>query len=223
MDDETIKQHHESVNLDQQIKKKAKSNDNLRSQILAQDQWKQEVLNSLLQIRRKTQAIDVTTGKPANMVEECQNGIYLQDFIRLEDDSGTWKPVQALSREELDQIKSGGICNEEGAKFVIGVLDSLTNNNIALSNMSEKRLLKIQREAMLSLRRFLINNRKAFDIDSIGAVHTIMSGIIRPNMTANFSKAKNGQFVSEILREIRMVGSMDDEEDDEDGWRASLS
>jgi polyhydroxyalkanoate synthesis regulator phasin len=211
MDDETVENYHEKANLEQLVKQNMQDSNSFRKMLLAQDQWKQEIMDGLLNIRRKTIPMTDEEGKT-----------YLQDFIRLEDGTGRWKQVGELSDDELDEIKSGGIINEQGAKFVLGHLESVTNNNIALSNMTQEQINKVCREAELSLRNKLINNRGKFDIDSTDDVKEIVSSIVRPNMIANFSKAKNGQFVTEILREIRMVGSMDDEEDDE-GWMARLS
>jgi hypothetical protein len=211
MEDETVKQYNEQANLEELIRKQQESNQGLKEQILSQDKYLQEIMNSLLQIRRKTEPMEhPETGE-----------VYLQTFIKLEDGSGRWRKPSNLSKDQMKELKSGGIINEEGAKFIIGHLQALTNNNIALSNMSQSQINKICRDAELSLRDYLTNQREDFGITSTDAQKEIISGIVRPNMTANFSKAKNGQFVTEILREIRMVGSMDDEEEDE-GVIASL-
>jgi len=206
MDKDVVEQYHEKANLKEVLTQQSKDANSFRSQILAQDQWKQEIMDAVLSIRRKTLPMENQDGET-----------YLQDFIRLEDGTGRWKKVGNISSKELDEIKSGGIVNEEGAKFILGHLEGLTNNNIALSNLTQSQINKVCREAELTLRQALINKREQFGIDDTDDVKEIVSSIVRPNMLANFSKAKNGSFITEILREIRMVGSMDDEDED-DGW-----
>lgn len=211
VEDEQVQKYNEQANLEELIRKQQESNQGLKEQILSQDKYIQEIMNSLLQIRRKTETMQhPETGE-----------VYLQTFIKLEDGSGRWRKPSNLSNEQMKQLKTGGIINEEGAKFIVGHLQALTNNNIALSNLTNDQINKICRDAELGLRDYLTNNREDFAINSPDAQKEIISGIVRPNMTANFSKAKNGQFVTEILREIRMVGSMDDEEEDE-GFMAKI-
>lgn len=210
MDKEVRDNYREETNIKQMIQQQAEQKESFRKMILGQDQWKQEVMNGLLNIRRRTE-----------LVENQQGETILQDFIKLEDGSGEWKQPRHLTDRELEEIKSGGIVNEKGAKFIIGHLNSVDNNNIALSNMSQERINKVCREAENSLRNILTNNRKEFDIDSPADRRQIIASIVRPNMTANFSKAKNGQFVKELLRQTRMMGSLDEEEED-DNWLANF-
>lgn len=210
MDKDVRDQVREETNFKQMMKQSAEKEESFRKMIMGQDEWKQEVMNSLLNIQRRTYP-----------VENEQGHTVLQDFIKLEDGTGEWKQPRHLSDKELDEIKSGGIANEKGAKFIIGHLNSVDNNNIALSNMSQKRINKVCREAENSLRNLLTNRRDEFGIDSPADRRQVIASIVRPNMTANFSKAKNGQFVKELLRQTRMMGSLDDEEN-EDGWMAKL-
>lgn len=210
MDKKVAENYHEQANIKELIKQNAEQQENFRKMILGQDQWQQKVLDGLLNIRRQTK-----------LVENQEGVTILQDFIKLEDGTGEWRQPRHLSDQQMDEIKSGGIVNEKGAKFIIGHLNSIDNNNIALSNMSQTKINKVCREAENSLRNILINRREEFGIDSPGDVRQIVSSIVRPNMTANFSKAKNGQFVKELLRQTRMMGSLDDEEED-DNWLANF-
>lgn len=211
MDKEVRDQVREETNFKEMMKQSAEKEESFRKMILGQDEWKHEVMNSLLNIQRRTEK-----------AKDEKDRIYLQDFIKLENGTGEWRQPRHLTSKELEQIKSGGICNEKGAKFIIGHLNSVDNLNIALSNMTQKRINKICREAENSLRNSLMNRRKEFGIDSPADVRQIISSIVRPNMAANFSKSKNGQFVKELLRQTRMMGSLDDEEKDE-GFMARFS
>jgi len=210
MDEEQMKAYHENVNIKQMMKESAEREESFRQSILGQGQWKQEVINGLLNIQRQTKVVEKESGETV-----------LQDFIKLEDGTGEWRQPRNLSDEQMDQIKSGGICNEKGAKFIIGFLNSVDNNNIALSNMSQERINEVCREAEISLRTMLSNRRNEFDIKNPSDVRQIIAGIVRPNMAANFSKSKNGQFVKELLRQTRMMGSLDEEDEDGD-WFDSL-
>ncbi|MFB6193043.1 MAG: hypothetical protein ABEK00_02230 [Candidatus Nanohaloarchaea archaeon] len=211
MDKEKREAYRKQANVKKMIKQQQDKQESFRKMILGQDQWKQEVMNGLLNIRRRTEVVEDEEGRTV-----------LQDFIKLENGSGRWKQPKHLSERELDEIKSGGIVNEKGAKFIIGHLNSVDNNNIALSNMDQAKINKVCREAENSLRNILTNRRKEFGIESPADRRQIVASIVRPNMSANFSKAKNGQFVKELLRQTRMMGSLDDEEEDE-GWRSAFS
>jgi len=204
MDTDTAQAYHEQTNIKQLMQQQQNKEESFRQMILGQDQWQQKVLDGLLNIQRRTEMVDNQEGETI-----------LQDFIKLKDGTGEWKQPRHLSDKQIKKIKSGGIVNEKGAKFIIGHLNSIDNNNIALSNMSQQKINKVCREAENSLRNILTNRREEFGIDSPADRRQIIASIVRPNMTANFSKAKNGQFVKELLRQTRMMGSLDEEEDED--------
>lgn len=213
MDKQTAKaaeDYHEQTNIKQLMQQQQEKEESFRQMILGQDHWQQKVLDGLLNIQRRTE-----------MVENQQGQTILQDFIKLKNGTGEWKQPRHLSDKQLKQIKSEGMVNEKGAKFIIGHLNGIDNNNIALSNMSQDKINKVCREAENSLRNILTNRREEFGIDSPADRREIVASIVRPNMTANFSKAKNGQFVKELLRQTRMMGSLD-EEQDEEGFLANF-
>jgi len=211
-DDEELRQYSEASNLKEVLKGGKKEGENtIKSEILAQDQFKQDVADGILQIERQLYPME----------NEETGEIYLQEFVRMEDGTGRWKQVSRISDKEWKELKKGGVANEQCAKDVLAHLNSLSNNNVSLSNLTQEQILTLGRDSELTLTDKLTNNRDDYDIQSEDDVKWIIDSIVRPNVMAGLSKAKNGALVRELLRETRLVGSLDDEEDD-DGLLDSL-
>jgi len=203
--EEELKKYNESANLKEVLKGgKGKGENTIKSEILSQDQYKQDIMDALLQIRRKI--------KP--MQDDESGEVYLQEFVRLEDGTGRWKMVKHISDQQWKNLKKDGVINEQGAKDILGHLNSLSNNNVSLSNLTQEQILKLGRESEFSLTDKLTNNRDEYGIESTDDVKWIVDSIVRPQVMAGLSKSKNGALVKELLRETKLVGSMDEGEDD---------
>lgn len=204
-DNEELQKYNEAANLKEVLRGgKDKGENTIKSEILSQDQYKQDIVDSLLQIRRKIQP----------MQDEETGEIYLQEFVRMEDGTGKWKRVSNISDKQWKDLKKDGVVNEQGAKDILGHLNALSNNNVSLSNLKQEQILTIGRDSELSLTDKLTNNRDEYGIDSEDDVKWIIDSIVRPNVMAGLSKAKNGALIRELLRETQLVGSLDDQEDD---------
>lgn len=175
--------------------------------IIAQDNYKQQVIDGLLEIRRKLVTIENDQGQPA----------YLQEFVRLEDGSGQWLPVDQIPEEKWNEIKEGGVVNEKGAKRVLTHLNAVSNENIIFGNLSQSQINNIGLNAANAIDSLLRSNMDKFEIDSVEQIEWIMDSMVNPNQLTSLSKSKNGKMIGETLRNINLVGSLDDEEDDESG------
>lgn len=183
----------------------------LAQEILAQDHYKQEVIDGLLGVRR--------TKKPM----ETEDGtIYLQEFIRLEDGSGRWMRVSDVSESQLRELKKDGHVNEEGAKAVLTTLNGIANNNVSLSNLTQKQINNLGEDAVSAIDSKLRNGRKEYGIESTDDLEWIVTNIVSPNVLGGLSKAKNGKFIQAVLSNINLVGSLDDEEEDSGGLFGSM-
>lgn len=204
-DDEELRKYNEAANLKEVLRGgKEKGETTIKSEILSQDQYKQDIVDSLLQIRRKI--------KP--MQDEKTGETYLQEFVRMEDGTGRWKKVSNISDQQWKDLKKDGVVNEQGAKDILGHLNSLSNNNVSLSNLKQEQILTLGRDSELSLTDKLTNNREEYGIESEDDIKWIIDSIVRPNVMAGLSKAKNGALIRELLRETKLVGSLDEEEED---------
>jgi len=213
VNDEQFKKYAENASV-KEIMQGGKNNgeNSFRSQILAQDQYKQEVIDGLLRIRRKTVPMETNEGE-----------MYFQEFVRLEDGSGQWKKVSNITDKEWEELKKGGVINEEGAKDILTHLNAISNNHVSLSNLTKDNISTIGRESELSLTQKLVNNREKYDIDSPDDIEWVITSIVRPPVMAGLSKSKNGSFAGELLRETKLVGSLDDEEEESSSWTANLT
>lgn len=202
---EELQKFNENANLKEVLKSgKARGENTIKSEILAQDQYKQNIMDALLNIRRvKKPMEDPDTGE-----------IILQEFVRLEDGSGKWKQVKNIPEDTWNELTQDGVVTEKGAKAILGHLNSISNNNVSLANLKSEEINNIGKESELSLTQKLANNREEYGIDSPDELEWIVSSVVRPNVMANLSKAKDGALIREILRETKLVGSLDDEDDD---------
>lgn len=208
MSDEDLKRFGERANAKQIMKGgQGDGKTSLREQILAQDQYKQDIIDGLLKIRR--------TREP--MQDEETGQVYLQEFVRLEDGSGQWLKLTDISDEKWDELKNNGMINPEGAEDIMAHINSISNNNVALSNLTESEIKDIGRNSSLALLNKLNNNRERYGIQSTDEVEEIVFSIVLPNIMSSLSKAKNGELIGEILRETKIVGSFNDDEDDDEG------
>lgn len=204
-DDEELRKYNKAANLKEVLRGgKQNGETTIKTEILSQDQYKQDIVDSLLQIRRKIQP----------MQDEETGEVYLQEFVRIEDGTGRWKKVSNISDKQWKELKKDGVVNEQGAKDVLGHLNSLSNNNVSLSNLTKEQILTLGRDSELSLTDKLTNNREEYGIESEDDIKWIIDSIVRPNVMAGLSKAKNGALIRELLRETKLVGSLDEEEDD---------
>lgn len=178
----------------------------IAQEILAQDQYKQQVIDGLLKIRRVKKPVETEDGK-----------VILQEFVRLEDGTGRWFKVSDIPDSKWQELKKGGAINEEGAKDVLTTLNGIANNNVSLSNLTRDQINKLGLEASMAIDSKLRNNKEDYGIDSADDISWIMHDIVNPNVLGGLSKAKNGAMIGELLREINLVGSLDDEEDDNGG------
>lgn len=208
-DEEELQKFNEKANLKEVLLGgQEKGENNFRSQILAQDQFKQEIIDGLLRIRRKTVPLERENGR-----------IYFQEFVRLEDGSGQWLPVSDITEQQLKELKKGGVVYEEGAKDVLTHLNSLTNNMVSLSNLTEEQISELGGQSELALTDMLNDNRDEYGIEHPDDIEWIITSIVRPNVMAGLSKAKNGSFVKELLSQTKLVGSLDDQnEENENFW-----
>lgn len=205
--EDQLEQYNRNVNIKDLIKGGQNEGRNgLAQEILAQDKYKQSIIDGLLQIERKRVPMKDDEGR-----------MVLQEFVKLEDGSGRYVQTRYLSTEQLEELKTGGPVNEQGAKDVLTTLNGISNNNVSLSNLTQKQINDIGRPAVISIHSKLKNNRKEYGIDSTDDIEWVMTNIIVPNVLAGLSKAKNGAMIGELLRETRLVGSLDDEDDDKGG------
>lgn len=209
---EELKKFHEKSTI-KNVLKGGKNNgqNSLAQEILGQDQYKQEVIDNLLGVRRIKQPMKTEDGN-----------LYLQEFIRLEDQSGRWEKVSNLSDDKLEELKKNGHVNEEGAKAVLTTLNGLANNNVSLSNLSQTQINNLGEDAVMSIDSKLRSNRKEYGIQSTDDLEWIITNIVSPNVLAGLSKAKNGKFIKELLTNTNLVGTLDDE-DEEGGFWSSFT
>lgn len=204
-DREELQRYNESANLKEVLQGgKNKGEKTIKSEILAQDQYKQDIMDALLQIRRVI--------KP--MQDDESGEFYLQEFVRMEDGTGRWKMVSNVTDDEWNKLTKDGILNEEGAKAVLGHLNGLSNNNVALSNMTDEEINDIGRESEYALTDKLTNKREEFGIEDTDDIEWIIATFIRPNVKAALKKSKNGAFLKKLLTETSLVGSLDEQEED---------
>lgn len=209
---EELKKFHEKSTLKGVLKGGDNGGQNtLAQEILGQDQYKQEIIDGLLGIRR--------VKKP---MEDDEGNIILQEFIRLEDGSGRWKMVSDVSDNELEELKKNGHINEDGAKAVLTTLNGIANNNVSLSNLTQEQINNIGEDAVRSIDSKLRSKRTEYGIDSTDDLEWIMTNLVNPNIMGGLSKAKSGKFIKELLSQTNLVGSLDDEEDDGSGLWATL-
>lgn len=203
--EEDLKKFQQKTNIKQLMRGGNQQGENtITQEILAQDQYKQDVMDGLLGIRReKLPWRDDETGE-----------IYLQEFIKLEDGTGRWKRPDKISDEQWEKIKEGGMITEEGAKDILNVLNSISNNNVALSNLTKDTINQVARNAMFAIDYKLRSNKNEYGLESTEEIEQIMHTIIIPNIMAALNKAKNGSLMAEILRDFKIVGSLDEEDDD---------
>jgi len=192
---------------------KQKGRNSLASEILSQDQYKQNIVDGLLRIQRQK----------IPMTDEETGETILQEFVRLENGTGQWKKVSDISDKEWEEMKSGGVVNEEGAEEILTHLQSVSNNNISLSNLTKKQINDIGRNSTLSLQSKLINNKEQYGIDSTDDIEWVLMSIIVPNVQGSLNKAKNGSLVGELLRETKLVGSLDDQDEEKSGGLLSFN
>lgn len=205
--DEELQKYHEKATLQQVLKGGKKGGQNsIAQEILAQDQYKQEIIDGLLGVRRVKKPMETEDGQ-----------LYLQEFVRLEDQSGRWLKLDDLSDQQWREIKSNGRIEEEGAKAVLTTLNGIANNNVSMSNLTQKQINKIGEQAVRSIDNKLRSHRQEYGIDSTEDLEWIMTNIINPNVMGGLNKAKNGKFIKELLSQTNLVGSLDDEEEDGNG------
>jgi len=205
--DEELKKFHEKSTVKNVLKGGKNGGQNtLAQEILAQDQYKQEVIDGLLGVRRTKKPMQTEEGK-----------VYLQEFIRLEDGTGRWKMVSEVSEGQLQDLKKDGHVSEEGAKAVLTTLNSIANNNVSLSNLTQDQINNLGEDAVSAIDSKLRSNRRDYNIESTDDLEWIITSIVSPNVLGGLSKAKNGKFIKAILSNINLVGSLDDEEEDSGG------
>jgi len=210
--DEELKKFHEKSTVKNVLKGGKNGGQNtLAQEILAQDQYKQEVIDGLLGVRRTKKPMQTEEGK-----------VYLQEFIRLEDGTGRWKMVSEVSEGQLQDLKKDGHVSEEGAKAVLTTLNSIANNNVSLSNLTQDQINNLGEDAVSAIDSKLRSNRRDYNIESTDDLEWIITSIVSPNVLGGLSKAKNGKFIKAILSNINLVGSLDDEEEDSGGLFGSL-
>lgn len=210
--DEELKKFHEKSTVKNVLKGGKNGGQNtLAQEILAQDQYKQEVIDGLLGVRRTKKPMQTEEGK-----------VYLQEFIRLEDGTGRWKMVSEVSEGQLQDLKKDGHVSEEGAKAVLTTLNSIANNNVSLSNLTQDQINNLGEDAVSAIDSKLRSKRRDYNIESTDDLEWIITSIVSPNVLGGLSKAKNGKFIKAILSNINLVGSLDDEEEDSGGLFGSL-
>jgi len=206
--EEELKKFHEKSTIQNVLKGgKNQGQNSLAQEILGQDQYKQEVIDGLLGVRREKKPMKTDDGQ-----------LYLQEFVRLEDGSGRWFKVSDIEDSKWREIKKGGHIKEEGAKAVLTTLNSIANNNVSLSNLSQKQINNLGEDAVTSIDSKLRSNRKEYGIDSTEDLEWIITNIVTPNVLGGLSKAKNGKFIKELLSNTNLVGSLDEEDQEESFW-----
>jgi len=204
--EEKLKKFQERSNLKQVMKGgRGEGKSTVTEEILAQDQYKQEVMDGLTGVRREK----------IPWQDEESGEVFLQEFVRLNDGSGRWRMPHNISDEQWDEIRQEGLANEECARDVLTVLNGISNNNVALSNLKEKDIKMIARNAMIAIDSKLESNREEYNIESTDQIEVIMDNIIIPNILAALNKAKDGSLMAELLRQFKMVGTVGDEDDDD--------
>jgi len=210
--DEELQKYHEKATLQQVLKGGKNGGQNsIAQEILAQDQYKQEIIDGLLGVRRVKKPMETEDGQ-----------LYLQEFVRLEDQSGRWLKLSDITDQRWKKIKQDGPIQENGAKAVLTTLNGIANNNVSMSNLTQKQINKIGEQAVRSIDNKLRSNRKQYGIQSTQDLEWIMTNIINPNVMGGLNKAKNGKFIKELLSQTNLVGSLDDEEDENGGILASF-
>lgn len=106
--------------------------------------------------------------------------------------------------------------NEKGVQAIIGHLNAISNNNVSLSNLKSEQIETIGRDSEISLNNLLLNNMDEFEIESETHVDWIVDSVTRPNTMASLSQAKEGSLIGELLRETKLVGTLDEDEDEND-------
>lgn len=210
--EDDLKKFHEKSTVKNVLKGGKNGGQNtLAQEILAQDQYKQEVIDGLLGVRRTKKPMQTEEGK-----------VYLQEFIRLEDGTGRWMMVSDVSEGQLKDLKKNGHVNEEGAKAVLTTLNGIANNNVSLSNLTQEQINNLGEDAVSAIDSKLRNGRTQYDIKSTDDLEWIITNIVSPNVLGGLSKAKNGKFIKAVLSNINLVGSLDDEEEESGGLFGSL-
>jgi hypothetical protein len=210
--DEELQKYHEKATLQNVLKGgKNQGQNSIAQEILAQDQYKQEIIDGLLGVRRTKKPMETEDGQ-----------LYLQEFVRLEDQSGRWFKLSDISDERWKKIKKNGPIQENGAKAVLTTLNGIANNNVSMSNLTQTQINKIGEQAVRSIDNKLRSNRESYGIQSTQDLEWIMTNIINPNVMGGLNKAKNGKFIKELLSQTNLVGSLDDEEEDNGGILASF-
>lgn len=210
--EEELSKYHEKATIQQVLKGgKNGGKNSIAQEILAQDQYKQEIIDGLLGVQRIKIPMETEDGPD-----------YLQEFVRLEDKSGRWFKLSDISDERWKKIKKNGPIHENGAKAVLTTLNGIANNNVSMSNLTQKQINKIGEQAVRSIDNKLRSHRKEYRINTTEDLEWIMTNIINPNVMGGLNKAKNGKFIKELLSQTNLVGSLDDEEDENGGILASF-
>ena len=202
--DEDLKKYHEKSTVKDVLGGgKNQGKNTLVQEILAQDQYKQEIIDGLLGVRRTKKPMQTEEGK-----------LYLQEFIRLEDGTGRWLKVSDLSDKQMKQLKKDGHVNEKGAKAVLTTLNGIANNNVSLSNLTKEQINDLGGNAVRSIDDKLHNNMEDYGIDGPDDLEWILMDIVAPNVLGGLSKARNGKYAQAVLTNINLVGSLDDDEEE---------
>ena len=210
--EEEMRKYHEKATIQNVLKGgKNQGQNTLAQEILGQDQYKQEIIDGLLGVRRTKKPMETEDGQ-----------LYLQEFVRLEDQTGRWLKVSDVPDDKWQELKRGGPVEEEGAKAVLTTLNSIANNNVSLSNLTQKQINNIGEPAVRAIDHKLRANRESYGIESTEDLEWIMTSIVNPNVMGGLSKAKNGKFIKELLSQTNLVGSLDDEDEDKGGVLASF-
>lgn len=198
----------QQMNEAQQVKKAIKSSNadvSFKEEVLNQDKYKEAIIDSLLGIRR------------LRVPEKNNDGevVALKEFVRVEEPKGTWKRVDKMSDDEWNDLKkSGGVLTEEGVEKVTMHLNSLSNNNISLSNLEEDQIknlaIKTQKEIALTLQK----DPERYGINDPQVLKEICTSVILPNVLGSLQKAENGKWVKELLRNTNAVANLDEAEDE---------
>jgi len=211
--EEEMKKFHEKSTLKNVLQGgKNQGQNTLAQEILGQDQYKQEIIDGLLGVRRIKKPMQTEEGQ-----------LYLQEYVRLEDGSGRWFKVSDISDDKWENIKEGGHINEEGAKAVLTTLNGMANNNVSLSNLTQTQINNLGKDAVTSIDSKLRNMKQEYNITNTDDLEWIMTNIVNPNVLGGLSKAKNGKFIKELLSQTSLVGSLDDENEDDNNSMFSIN
>jgi len=209
---EEMQKYHEKATIQNVLKGgKNGGKNSIAQEILAQDQYKQDIIDGLLGVRRVKEPMETEDGQ-----------LYLQEFVRLEDKTGRWLKLSDISDKRWKKIKKNGPVQENGAKAVLVTLNGIANNNVSMSNLSQSQINKIGEQAVRSIDNKLRSHRNEYGISSTEDLEWIMTNIINPNVMGGLNKAKNGKFIKELLSQTNLVGSLDEDEEDNGGILASF-